>query len=69
MDVLLYKDCKQTRIDSLRSTCRRAALLLLDFCWITLTCNMKGVTRKAGHAYPSGAPDATSVFFRWSLYC
>ena len=39
------------------------ALVLLDYYLIIITSNMTGVAGGAGHAYPSGAPDVTSVFF------
>ena len=33
----------------IRDSCRGAVLLLLDYFWITLTCNMTGAAGGAGH--------------------
>ena len=35
----------------------------LTFIWNFLTCSVTGAVDGAGHAYPSGSPDVTSVFF------
>ena len=38
--------------------------MALTFTWNFLTCSVKGVVDRAGHAYPSRAHDVTSGFLR-----